>query len=40
MLHLFGYDHENGGMQERIMRDKEETVLEELEISREKTFNM
>ena len=40
MLHLLGYDHENGGMQERIMRDKEETVLEELGISREKTFNI
>lgn len=27
MLHLLGYDHVDGGEQQRIMRQKEETVL-------------
>lgn len=40
MLHLLGYDHENGGIEERIMRDKEETVLEKLGISREESYNV
>lgn len=30
MLHLLGYDHVNGGLQQRIMRDKEEAILEAL----------
>ncbi len=30
MLHLLGYDHVNGGLQQRIMRDKEESILEAL----------
>jgi probable rRNA maturation factor len=30
MLHLLGYDHVNGGMEEKIMREKEEAVLENL----------
>lgn len=28
MLHLLGYDHVNGGLEQRIMRDKEEAVLD------------
>lgn len=28
MLHLLGYDHINGGLQQTIMREKEEAVLE------------
>lgn len=38
MLHLLGYDHETSPLEERQMREKEETVLEELGISREVTF--
>ena len=30
MLHLLGYDHVNGGMEEKIMREKEEAVLKNL----------
>lgn len=30
MLHLLGYDHEQGGLEQTIMREKEETVLEAL----------
>lgn len=30
MLHLLGYDHVNGGLEQRIMRDKEEAVLDAL----------
>ncbi len=30
MLHLLGYDHVNGGLEQRKMRDKEETILEAL----------
>lgn len=30
MLHLLGYDHVNGGLEQTIMRDKEENVLEAL----------
>jgi probable rRNA maturation factor len=28
MLHLLGYDHVNGGLEQAIMREKEEAVLE------------
>ena len=28
MLHLLGYDHENGGLEQTIMREKEEAVLD------------
>ncbi len=28
VLHLLGYDHENGGLEKVKMRDKEETVLD------------
>ncbi len=30
MLHLLGYDHVNGGLEQTIMREKEENVLEAL----------
>ena len=30
ILHLLGYDHVNGGMEQAIMREKEEAVLEAL----------
>ncbi len=30
MLHLLGYDHVNGGLEQRIMRDKEEAILDAL----------
>ncbi len=38
MLHLLGYDHETSKLDERIMREKEEAVLEKLGISRDMTF--
>lgn len=38
MLHLLGYDHETSSLDERIMREKEESVLEKLGISRDATF--
>ncbi len=38
MLHLLGYDHETSQLDQRIMREKEEAVLEELGISRDATF--
>ncbi len=38
MLHLLGYDHETSPLDERIMREKEEAVLERLGISRDMTF--
>ena len=38
MLHLLGYDHETSPLDERIMREKEEFVLESLGISRDTTF--
>lgn len=30
MLHLLGYDHVNGGLEQAIMREKEEKILESL----------
>ena len=30
MLHLLGYDHVNGGLEQATMRDKEEAILEAL----------
>ena len=30
MLHLLGYDHVNGGLEQTIMREKEEVILEAL----------
>lgn len=38
MFHLLGYDHERGGLEARLMREKEETVLQELGLSRDETF--
>lgn len=38
MLHLLGYDHEEGGLPARIMREKEEAVLQQLGLSRDETF--
>lgn len=38
VLHLLGYDHEEGGLPARIMREKEEAVLQELGLSRDETF--
>ncbi len=34
MFHLLGYDHENGGLEARNMREKEEAVLNKLGINR------
>lgn len=34
MLHLLGYDHENGGIEAVRMREKEEAVLTQLGLSR------
>lgn len=33
MLHLLGYDHENGGLEEVVMQEKQEKVLDELGLS-------
>lgn len=33
MLHLLGYDHENGGIEKRRMREKEDQVLDSLGFS-------
>jgi probable rRNA maturation factor len=38
MLHLLGYDHEESSLAERIMREKEESILTNLGISRDETF--
>ena len=38
MHHLLGYDHENGGEEERIMRTKEEQVLSKLGLERKVTY--
>ena len=35
MLHLLGYDHVNGGLQATIMREKEETGMEQVGQSRD-----
>ncbi len=35
MLHLLGYDHVNGGLEQMKMREKEETVLTKLGILRD-----
>ena len=34
MLHLLGYDHENGGLEAMRMREKEEAVLTQLGLPR------
>ncbi len=33
MLHLLGYDHVNGGLEETIMREKQDQILDELGLS-------
>ena len=38
MFHLLGYDHEAGGLEARVMHEKEEAVLSELGLSRDNTF--
>jgi probable rRNA maturation factor len=40
MLHLLGYDHVNGGLEEVRMREKEETVLTKLGLKRSETYYM
>ncbi len=38
MFHLLGYDHEKGGLESVIMREKEETVLAQLGLTRQASF--
>ena len=38
MLHLLGYDHENGGLEQVRMREKEETVMISLGIPRDGSY--
>ena len=40
MLHLLGYDHENGGLEEVHMREKEETVLTQIGLKRDNSYYM
>ncbi len=40
MLHLLGYDHENGGIEEVRMREKEETVLTKIGLKRDNSYYM
>jgi probable rRNA maturation factor len=40
MLHLLGYDHENGGLEEVRMREKEETVLTQIGWKRSNSYYM
>lgn len=40
MLHLLGYDHENGGIEAVRMREKEETVLTQLGLKRNGSYYM
>ncbi len=40
MLHLLGYDHENGGVEEVRMREREEKVLMELGLKRNESYVM
>jgi probable rRNA maturation factor len=40
MLHLLGYDHENGGLDEVRMREKEETVLTQIGWKRSNSYYM
>ncbi|MBR3148702.1 MAG: rRNA maturation RNase YbeY [Eubacterium sp.] len=40
MLHLLGYDHEHGGMEEVHMREKEETVLTKIGLKRDNSYYM
>ena len=38
MLHLLGYDHEKSSLEQRQMREKEESVLEKLGFSRDISY--
>ncbi len=38
MLHLLGYDHEKNSLEERIMREKEEQILDDIGISRSTSY--
>lgn len=40
MLHLLGYDHEQGGLEEVHMREKEETVLTQIGWKRSNSYYM
>lgn len=40
MLHLLGYDHVNGGLEEVRMREKEETVLTQLGLAKGSNYYM
>lgn len=40
MLHLLGYDHEDGGMEQVRMREKEETVLTKIGLKRDSSYYM
>lgn len=40
MLHLLGYDHEKGGIEEVHMREKEETVLTKIGLKRDSSYYM
>lgn len=40
MLHLLGYDHENGGIEEVRMREKEETVLTQIGWKKDNSYYM
>ena len=39
MLHLLGYDHVNGGIEAMHMREKEETVMQQLGLTRDGGYN-
>lgn len=38
MLHLLGYDHEGGGLEETLMREQEEKILAKLGLTRDETY--
>lgn len=38
MLHLLGYDHEAGGLEATLMREKEEAILDELGLTRDASY--
>ncbi len=40
MLHLLGYDHEQGGIEEVRMREKEETALTKIGLKRDNSYYM
>ncbi|HBA94028.1 MAG TPA: rRNA maturation RNase YbeY [Ruminococcaceae bacterium] len=40
MLHLLGYDHENGGLEQSLMRSREETVLTKIGLKRDNSYYM